>query len=232
MNDVVILAGGKGTRLRTILNDTPKCLVSVDGTPFLCNQIAQFFHGGASRIILALALHAEKIFDVVTNYFPSECLERRIIFDICDEAQGTALAVCNAVKYVETSDFIVANADTIILSLHENLFTPLDQTYFAEIYAAWMSDSRHKYLRLDGEHITGYQDFGPGFVSSGLIKISQKRFFEYVDNSKLNLKNRNVEDTVIYDWVSAEKVKVTEIEEFLDFGVPSDYRKIRAFIKC
>ena len=35
MKEVVILAGGLGTRLKSVISDLPKCLAEVAGKPFL-----------------------------------------------------------------------------------------------------------------------------------------------------------------------------------------------------
>ena len=35
MTEAIILAGGLGTRLRSVVNDKPKCMADVQGKPFL-----------------------------------------------------------------------------------------------------------------------------------------------------------------------------------------------------
>jgi len=46
MTQAVILAGGKGTRLASLLNGRPKCLVDVDGVPLLQRQIELLLSNG------------------------------------------------------------------------------------------------------------------------------------------------------------------------------------------
>lgn len=61
----VILAGGRGTRMRPITNDRPKPMVPVLGRPFLEYQIVQLREQGFERVLILLGY----LPDVVTSYF-------------------------------------------------------------------------------------------------------------------------------------------------------------------
>ena len=61
----VILAGGRGTRMRPITNDRPKPMVPILGRPFLEYQIEQLRDQGFERVLLLLGY----LPDVVRNYF-------------------------------------------------------------------------------------------------------------------------------------------------------------------
>ena len=58
---VVILAGGKGTRLAPITDNLPKALVPVAGRPFADRQLALLRAGGATRILYAIGHMGERI---------------------------------------------------------------------------------------------------------------------------------------------------------------------------
>jgi NDP-sugar pyrophosphorylase family protein len=58
---VVILAGGKGTRLAPLTDALPKALVPVSGLPFADRQLALLRAGGASRILYAIGHMAARI---------------------------------------------------------------------------------------------------------------------------------------------------------------------------
>jgi histidinol-phosphate phosphatase family protein len=61
----VILAGGRGTRMRPITDDRPKPMVPVLGRPFLEYQIEQLRDQGFERVLILLGYLAE----VVQNHF-------------------------------------------------------------------------------------------------------------------------------------------------------------------
>lgn len=68
--DVVVLAGGLGTRLRGVLPDTPKVLVPVDGRPFLDHLLDRLACQGAGRVILALGYLADRVIEHLAHTPP------------------------------------------------------------------------------------------------------------------------------------------------------------------
>jgi D-glycero-alpha-D-manno-heptose 1-phosphate guanylyltransferase len=62
--DVVILAGGLGTRLRPVVSDLPKCMAPVNGKPFLYYQLLYLNRFPAmKKFILSLGYKNEIVID-------------------------------------------------------------------------------------------------------------------------------------------------------------------------
>ena len=61
----LILAGGKGTRLRPLTINTPKPIVPVANSPFLLYQVDLMRSGGIDEIILSLSYQPRKIEDLL-----------------------------------------------------------------------------------------------------------------------------------------------------------------------
>src|SRR5262245_37517684 len=61
----VILAGGRGERLRPLTDDRPKPMIEFHGRPFLAYLIEMLRDQGFERVLLLLGYRA----DVVQNYF-------------------------------------------------------------------------------------------------------------------------------------------------------------------
>jgi D-glycero-alpha-D-manno-heptose 1-phosphate guanylyltransferase len=59
--DVILLCGGKGSRLQSVVHDRPKPLALIDGKPFLDLLIDALFDAGCSRIILSIGYLREQI---------------------------------------------------------------------------------------------------------------------------------------------------------------------------
>ena len=57
----IILAGGKGTRLRAEVPDLPKPLAPVDGHPFLEHQMSYWIRQGVDRFVLSVGYMADRI---------------------------------------------------------------------------------------------------------------------------------------------------------------------------
>ena len=51
----LVLAGGMGTRLRSVVADRPKVLAEVSGRPFICQLLDQLTRTGCRRIVLGNA---------------------------------------------------------------------------------------------------------------------------------------------------------------------------------
>ena len=61
--DVVVLAGGLGTRVQGVLGDTPKVLAPINGRPFLDHLLDHLARLGAGRAVLSLGHLADKVQD-------------------------------------------------------------------------------------------------------------------------------------------------------------------------
>lgn len=110
MRQVVILAGGKGTRLKARIGAFPKPMVNIGGTPLLEHQILLAHSHGFSDIVLLVGYGAKAIRD----HFQDGAkwgLNLRYIEELIP--RGTAGAVLDAVD--ELSDcFIVMYGDTML----------------------------------------------------------------------------------------------------------------------
>lgn len=61
IKQVVILAGGLGTRLQPFTNDTPKPMFPIHGIPFLTHLLRQVKDFGIDKVVLLLGYKSEKI---------------------------------------------------------------------------------------------------------------------------------------------------------------------------
>ena len=63
--EAIILAGGLGTRLRSVVADIPKCMAPVAGKPFLHYVIAHLQKQGVDKFIFSLGYKSELIIDFI-----------------------------------------------------------------------------------------------------------------------------------------------------------------------
>ena len=107
--DAIILAGGLGTRIRSILEDTPKCLAPINGKPFIDILIDDLVKKGFKRFIICIGHLKEKIVHHLEKR--NDCT---IIFSEENQLLGTAGAIKNAEKLILSNKFIVLNGDTFV----------------------------------------------------------------------------------------------------------------------
>jgi NDP-sugar pyrophosphorylase family protein len=107
--DVLVLAGGQGTRLRTIVSDRPKTMALINGRPFLDMLIGHLGGLGFYRFILCVGYMAEFIQE---HYADTRETSREIAFSREAAALGTGGAVKNAEPLITSSSFLVFNGDS------------------------------------------------------------------------------------------------------------------------
>ncbi len=109
MKQAVILAGGKGTRLASVLNGLPKPLVDVCGKPLLLHQLELLCAHGFTDAVVMVNHRAEAIREWLNGVdLP---ISVRLIDD--GEPRGTAGAVLAALHELEP-EFLVMYGDTML----------------------------------------------------------------------------------------------------------------------
>lgn len=104
----VILVGGRGTRLQSVVKDVPKPMADVNGKPFLDYLVRYLRCENVDNIILATGYMS----DVIETYFSEETYISCVIEK---EALGTAGAVKNAEASIVDDSFIMMNGDTYFM---------------------------------------------------------------------------------------------------------------------
>src|SRR5579884_1895795 len=105
----LILAGGKGTRLRPLTINTPKPIVPVANSPFLLYQVDLMRSGGIEDIILSLSYQPRKIEDLLkdgTDYGV------HIRYAVEANPLGTGGAFKNAEEHIDSTT-VVFNGDVM-----------------------------------------------------------------------------------------------------------------------
>jgi NDP-sugar pyrophosphorylase family protein len=106
--DVVILCGGKGSRLQSVVADCPKPLARISDKPFLDILIQQFFRAGHPRFILCSGFKGEMIHD----HFSAAKLPVELHFSHEESPLGTGGAVKRAESLIRGDSFLVTNGDS------------------------------------------------------------------------------------------------------------------------
>lgn len=111
-HDVVILAGGLGTRLRSVLPDRQKVLAPVAGDPFVTRLFALLARHGARRCVLALGHRAEDALPLLPVWRERFGLE--IVPSIEDRPLGTGGALRLALDQCRGDTVLAMNGDSYV----------------------------------------------------------------------------------------------------------------------
>jgi NDP-sugar pyrophosphorylase family protein len=177
--DVLVIAGGLGTRIQSALGDTPKLLAPIGGRPYLAYLLDWLRRFGAKRIVLGLGHRAQAVIDFLErNKFSYDDLTVMTVIE--PEPLGTAGAVRFARPNLLSDPVLVMNGDS---------FADADLCAFvahhrrvnakATLLCAEVDDAgRYGRVELDGEsRIRGFIEKDASFhgkspVSAGVYLFS------------------------------------------------------------
>ena len=104
----IILAGGFGTRLQSVVNDLPKPMAPINGEPFLNYQLNYLKHYGIKNVILSVGYLAEKI----KAYYGSNFNGLEIDYVVEENPMGTGGGIRLALEKCTESLSFVLNGDS------------------------------------------------------------------------------------------------------------------------
>lgn len=107
--DVIVLAGGKGSRLRAVLRDRPKPMALINGKPFLEWQLLWLQSRGIKKTVLSIGHMADQ---VVTYFDQPGNKGMELIYARDPFPLGTGGAVRYALQYTKSKQVFVLNGDS------------------------------------------------------------------------------------------------------------------------
>ncbi|MGF2414104.1 MAG: sugar phosphate nucleotidyltransferase, partial [Ferruginibacter sp.] len=109
IKEAIILAGGLGTRLQTVVNDVPKSMAPINGVPFIGLVINYLQSQGIQHFIFSLGYKSEMLINFIESEYPQ--LDKQYCIE--EEPLGTGGAIMQACKKVNSENVLVLNGDTL-----------------------------------------------------------------------------------------------------------------------
>lgn len=226
---MLVLAGGFGTRLQSVVSAVPKALAPVGSVPFLHLQIRHWIDQGVTSFVFLL--HHQS--DLIVEYLESEkdgLLQRCKVQCLVEPTPlDTGGAVAFAVEQLDFSgDFLVTNADSwLSAGIIDMLQTKAPAMAVVELSDA----SRYGRVQLNAQNrVTsfheknGVQDVG--LINAGLYRLNTE-FFKEWDHSPFSLERFFFPKLVTRGDLSAVPLDT----DFIDIGIPEDYFRFCSWIE-
>lgn len=218
----IILAGGLGTRLRSVINDLPKPMAPVNGKPFL-HYIFQYLKQEQIReVILSVGYKHE----VIEEFFGNEYAGIKIQYSVEEEPLGTGGGIKQAFNLVSGPAYVL-NGDTFfgvnLLSLSDFYFDSKSDMVLA--LKKLKDFDRYGTVQLNAENrITKFDE--KKFVQEGLIN-GGVYFFDKQLFSKAETETKfSFEKEVLEKHTGNLKFTGKVFQGyFIDIGIPEDYNK-------
>lgn len=223
IKEAIILAGGLGTRLRSVVEDKPKALAPVAGRPFLEYLLDHLRAAGIRRCIFSVGYKA----DHITRQFGDRYRDVEIIYAHETEPLGTGGAIKNAMRFAESDHILVTNGDSLFqtdLSAHY-AFHLVHQAAVSLALRPMKNFSRYGRVEIDESgRIHAFRE--KEAVTEGLINGGVYIF----DRAAFNMLDFPTKFSIENDYFQA---RVSEGKfyglpsdgYFLDIGIPTDFAK-------
>ena len=216
--DVVVLCGGLGTRLNSVVDDRPKSMAEINDRPFLDILVDYVARYGFTRFILCTGFKG----DLIRRHY--ETKRSGLVFLISEEKipLGTAGAIKNAESFIESDTFIVLNGDSLCeIDIKDFLSFHIRKRALISIVLTTIKNSMDfGVVRLDRhQKIIGFSEkvmmHGDGLVNTGIYFFDRKILKEIPSGGKRSLEYDifpKILNKGVYGYVTEKK--------FVDIGTP------------
>jgi D-glycero-alpha-D-manno-heptose 1-phosphate guanylyltransferase len=228
--DCIILAGGMGTRLQSVVQDKPKCLAEVNGKPFLyyiCQHLSKYHF---CKVIFSVGYKKE----MVIGYVMQHREEFKFAFDFAeeDEPLGTGGAILNALQYSDTQDFFVINGDTFF-DVNYDEMSYWQETKMADCSIAlkpMQIADRYGLVNMNDEsQIIGFEEKkigASGLINGGVYCIFRNSFLNIPFPQKFSFEKDYLEKMIN----ERDMIGYVSDKYFIDIGIPEDYARAQTEI--
>ncbi len=203
----IILAGGRGKRLRPITDYVPKSLVPVKNTPIIEWQIKYLKKYGVSEVIICTRYKTK----MIENYLSMKNIGVKIKFSIEKFPLGTGGAIKKAGKMINDKSFFVINGDTI---------TNIDLTKLAKKPNAIASiELRTKFgiLEINSNKISKFKEkkeISNLWMNAGVYHL-EKEILKDLPNKG------DIEKTLFPDYAKKGKLNIVKFKKIKWYSIDS-----------
>lgn len=216
----IVLAGGFGTRLQTVVKDVPKPMAEINGFPFLKYLLDTLVTQGFEKVVLSVGYKQE----IIKNYFQARYQNMEIVYSSEDTPLGTGGAIVQSLEYIDSEQVFVLNGDTFF-EVDFDAMMAIHCTMNADITLAAkeMHDfDRYGTVVVENSQIIGFQEKqyqAQGLINGGIYLLNRTLFQDFTLSGKFSF-----ESDFLEKYLAEVKVAAFISEGyFIDIGIPEDY---------
>lgn len=223
ISTAIILAGGLGTRLRSVVADLPKCMAPVAGKPFLSFVVDFLVQQGVTHFIFSVGYKRESIIEFIHEFYPTINAK----FAIEKDPLGTGGAVKLAAGLCKEKNTFVLNGDTIF-DMNLQQLSSFHYTHNADCTLSLKELNqfdRYGVVELNTENkVTDFKEkkyYEKGLINGGVYVLNVNRFL----NEPLPGKFSFEKDYLEAYYQQRNFVGFVTDGYFIDIGIPEDYER-------
>lgn len=222
IKEAVILAGGLGTRLKSVVRDLPKPMADVGGRPFLSYLLEYLSSHGVCRAVLSVGYRREAIMEAFGGGYGGVAIE----YSVEDRPLGTGGGLKEALKICRGENVFALNGDSFFgVNLGSMEFFHVTGAPLLTMAVKPVADiARFGSVRVEDSRVAGFEEkkTGPGFINGG-VYIINRSILDELDGFKEGFSFEG--DFLKYNAGSI--LPFVSDSYFIDIGIPEDYAKAR-----
>jgi NDP-sugar pyrophosphorylase family protein len=226
---ILILCGGFGKRLRSIVSDRQKVLADVVGHPFITFILDQISYAGGKDVILCTGFMGEQIECFLGKRYKSLPLR----YSKETEPLGTAGAIRNAIDMIKFTTLMVFNGDSYCdISPKDLLEWHFFRNSSCTLALVKVADvSRYGCVNFDSNYlVTSFDektsDKKNGWINAGMYCI-RRELIAYLPEKK----NVSLENDFFPSLIGKGFYAYPRDTAFIDIGTPNSYKEAETFFR-
>ncbi|MDE3213548.1 MAG: nucleotidyltransferase family protein [Bacteroidota bacterium] len=224
IRQAIILAGGLGTRLRTVMADLPKCMAPVAGHPFLHYVIKNLSQQGISDFIFSLGYKSEIIMAFLEKEF-KDYPDLSYQCSIESTPLGTGGAIRKASENCVDEDILACNGDTLFrVDIPKLSAFHLTHQADCSLTLKPMKDfERYGVVECAADHrVISFREkqyYASGLINGGVYALNVASWLREPLPEKFSFEKDYLESKVS----SRKMYGFVQDGYFIDIGIPEDY---------
>jgi D-glycero-alpha-D-manno-heptose 1-phosphate guanylyltransferase len=217
--EAIILAGGFGSRLKSVVPDLPKPMAPVNGKPFLQILLETLAVKKFKRVLLSVHFMA----DTIKDYFGDNYLGMEIVYVYEVFPLGTGGAIRNALDQSQEDKIFVFNGDTYIDVDVDAMSELWEANHNPVLVGRSVQDaSRYGALEVRDGYVYSFSEketSGPGLINAGCYLLPK----DILNSFELGVPF-SFENEFLRVRMAEENFMLHEAQGyFIDIGIPEDY---------
>ena len=220
--EAIVLAGGFGSRLSSVLPGIPKGMAPVGNRPFLAILLAVLQKRGIDRIVFSVGYKAE----LIQSHFGYSFQGLELIYAVEESPLGTGGATRAALRMASSNPVFVVNGDTFVELNYEAMYKAHCSAGAKVSIAVARVENTARYGRVAivAGRVVGFDEkkrVGPGVINTGVYLLEKGIFDAY------NLADTfSIESGFFTPHLRTLSPLAYETNGyFLDIGVPEDFER-------
>lgn len=228
--DAIILAGGFGRRLQSLVKELPKPMAPVNGRPFMAYLLDYLAGSGVQKVVISIGY----LGDIIKDFFHDEYKGMHLLYAYEEEPLGTGGGIRFAMEKTSSDHVLVLNGDTFFtldipefyashLEHKASISIALKQTQDVSRYGSVEIDQYRRIIRFAEKNVTK----GEGLINAGAYLIDRTFFAGNTFAPHFSMEKDALETLYakerFYGFIGGDY--------FIDIGIPEDYERAQRDFK-